>query len=633
MITRSELAEVILQRHLLAGSATLTNRRVKEIREDADFGRLMGLLAGYPLAMEVVLANLRRQSPGEVLAALRLADVGLDGVGQDKTTSILKCVEYSHSNLSESAQQLLLCLAPFSGFIWRDGISLYAEELKKLEPFKDYDFAEFDDAIQEAINWGLLSPIASGASEAIDSSNDRLLSIQPVFPYFLQVRLNESTVETQSALQDGFKNHYRSLAGSYSQLMQSKDSQEKQLSIIFCRLEYENLHAALQTCLKKQESFGEIFCCLYKYFLANSDKQGMLKIAEEVNEVLETYPVLLIQGELGYDAMIVLDYLANAYLGTKQFDRAKQSYQKKLEVIAALQSIDARQKGLFTASNYHQLGIVAQELREWDDARHNYHQALAIKVEFGDRYSQAGTYHNLGVVAQELREWDNARHNCLQALAIKVEFSDRYSQASTYHQLGIVAQGLREWDEARDNYHKALTIQVEFGDLYSRASTYHQLGRVAEELKEWDDARHNYHQALTVFVEFGDRYEQAGTYHQLGIVAQGLREWDDARHNYHQALAIKVEFGDRYSQAGTYGQLGLLAEDEGDLEAATKNLLQALQIFVDCKDEHSMGITIRNIGRIYQSSQSPEVITTIANTCGFSEAEVQQIFDSMNQGT
>jgi tetratricopeptide (TPR) repeat protein len=627
---RSELAEVILQRQV--GSATLTNRRIKEIKEDADFGRLMGLLAGYPLAMEVVLANLRRQSPGEVLAALRLADVGLDGVGQDKTTSILKCVEYSHSNLSESAQQLLLCLAPFSGFIWRDGIPLYAEELKKLEPFKDYDFAGFDDAIQEAINWGLLSPIASSASEAIDAGNDRLLSIQPVSPYFLQVRLNESTAEIQSALQDGFKNHYRSLADSYKQLMQSKDPQEKQLGIIFCRLEYENLHAALQTCLQKQGSI-DIYFCLDKYFEVTNNTQDGLKIAEEVNEVLETYPVALIQGELGHEAMIALDYLANAYLKTKQFDRAKRSYQKKLEVIAALQSIDTRQKGLSTALTYHQLGIVAQELREWDDARHNYHQALAIQVEFGDRYSQARIYHHLGIVAQELREWDDALHNYHQALAIQVEFGDRYSQASTYHQLGRVAQELREWDDARHNYHQALAIQVEFGDRYSQASTYHQLGMVAQGLREWNDARHNYHQALAIKVEFGDRYSQARTYHHLGIVAQELREWDDARHNYHQALAIKVEFGDRYSQASTYGQLGLLAEAEGDLEVATKNLLEALQIFVDFQDEHSMNIVIQSLGRLYQSSQSPEVITTIANICGFSEAEVQQIFDSIDQGT
>jgi hypothetical protein len=82
--SRSELAEVILQRNLLAGErlalsgveVSRTDQRIKEIKEDADFGRLMGLLVGYPLAMEVVLANLRRQSPGEVLEALRLDGAG-----------------------------------------------------------------------------------------------------------------------------------------------------------------------------------------------------------------------------------------------------------------------------------------------------------------------------------------------------------------------------------------------------------------------------------------------------------------------------------------------------------------------------------------------------------------------------
>jgi tetratricopeptide (TPR) repeat protein len=543
--------------------------------------------------------------------------VGLDGVGQDKTTSILKCVEYSHSNLSESAQQLLLCLAPFSGFIYRGGIPLYAEELKKLEPFKDYDFAGFDDAIQEAINWGLLSPI--------DDNNDRLLSIQPVFPYFLQVRLNESTAEIQSALQDGFKNHHRSLADYYRQLMKSKDPQEKQMGIVFCRLEYENLYTALQICLQKQESIN-IYFCLDKYFEVTSNTQDGLKIAEEVNEALETYPVTLIQGELGHEVMIALDYLANAYLETKQFDRAKQSYQNKLEVIAALQSIDARQKGLSTAITYHNLGIVAQELREWDDARHNYHQALAIFVEFGDRYSQASTYHQLGRVAEELREWDGARHNYRQSLAIFVEFGDRYSQASTYHQLGRVAEELREWDDARHNYHQSLAIFVEFGDRYAQADTYHQLGVVAQKLREWDDARHNYHQSLAIFVEFGDRYAQADTYHQLGVVAEELKEWDDARHNYHQALAIFVEFGDRYSQAGTYYQLGRVAEEVGDSQEAINNYLQDLAITAEFNDEYGLGISMRNLARFYKSTLNPELLKSIANILEVSEADVQQQF-------
>jgi hypothetical protein len=149
---RSDLAQAILQRHV-------TEKRIPAIRQDEDFQKLMKLLAGYPLAMEVVLANLKNQSPKEILSALQSADVKLDTGSEEKTKSILKCVEYSHSNLSPEAQKLLLCLAPFSGFIYRHAIPNYINKLQALEPFKDYHFDKFDEAIQEAINWGLLSPM------------------------------------------------------------------------------------------------------------------------------------------------------------------------------------------------------------------------------------------------------------------------------------------------------------------------------------------------------------------------------------------------------------------------------------------------------------------------------------------
>jgi tetratricopeptide (TPR) repeat protein/GTPase SAR1 family protein len=583
---RTDLAEKILKQHVVK------SERIKQIRIDADFQRLMKLLAGYPLAMEVVLANLKHQSPLEIMTAMQVADVNLDNPdGQDKTSSILKCVEYSHSNLSESAQKLLLCLAPFSSFIDRSDLPNYGKQLQKLEPFQDYDFAGFDDAVQEAINWGLLSPMFE---------DGRLLSIQPVFPYFLQARLNQAEEVTREALREGFKNHYIGLAGSYSNLLESKDAEEKQLGIIFCRLEYENLYNALKICLDKQESFYSIYYCLYKYFQVTSDIQSRLKIAEEVNQALEKYPSELIDGELGQEAMIALDYLASAYLGTKQYEKARKSYEQKLEVVEALESFDTRQKALSTAKVYHRLGMVAQELRDWDKARANYRQALAIKVEFNDRFEEASTYHQLGTIAQELRDWDEARANYRQALAIKVEFNDQFSQASTYHQLGMVAQELRDWDEAHANYRQALAIFVEFNDRFSQASTYHQLGTVAQELRDWDEALANYRQALAIFVEFDDRFSQASTYHQLGRVAQELRDWDEALANYRQALATKVEFNDRYSQASTYHNLGVVAQELRDWNEARANYRQALAIYVEFNDRYEQSSTYHQLGMVAQ---------------------------------
>ena len=57
------------------------------------------------------------------------------------------------------------------------------------------------------------------------------------------------------------------------------------------------------------------------------------------------------------------------------------------------------------ASLYHQLGVIAQNQRRFDEAEANYRKALDIKLEFGDRHSAANTYHQLGRLAQEQRRF------------------------------------------------------------------------------------------------------------------------------------------------------------------------------------------------------------------------------------
>jgi tetratricopeptide (TPR) repeat protein len=609
---RTDLAKEILARH--------ARSRAEDLLKDGDFGRLLKVLAGYPLAMEVVLPNLSRQSPGEVLTALQAADVDLDTGSEDRTRSILKCVEYSHSNLSQEAQRLLLCLAPFSNFIDRSDLPNYARQLQQLETFQDYDFSLFDGAIQEAIHWGLLEPM---------DEEQRLLTIQPVFPYFLKTKLNELDTETRKALQAGFKNHYQGLARSYKQLMESKEPQKRQLGIFFCRLEYENLYQALQICLVNQESIS-IFFCLIKYFDLLNDVQSRIVFAQSLCNSLENYSQEFKQGELGYQIGFALHRLAISYQELKQYEQAKHYFERTLESYQVLSKTEERDKKMWSAATYGQLGTVALDLREYEEARNNYQQTLAIYVEFGDRYSQAGTYHQLGRVAEELREYEEARKNYQQALAIKVEFGDRYSQHNQYHQLAAIAQELREYEEARKNYQQALAILVEFGDHYSQAGTYHQLGIVAEELREYEEARKNYQQALAIYVEFGDRYNQANTYHQLGMVAQKLREYEEARNNYQQALAIFVEFGDRYSSASTYHQLGRVAEELEEFQEAKTNFLQALYLWAEFNDQYRLETySIPALIRLYQATQDPSILETLAQLFG---TTVEEVLEALGTG-
>ncbi|MCA2721904.1 MULTISPECIES: tetratricopeptide repeat protein [unclassified Microcystis] len=649
--SRTELAERILERQ--------AKSRKNAIKKDDYFKRLMKLLAGYPLAMEVVLANLKRQSPEEIWQGLQLAELA-DVGDKDKTNNIIKCVEYSHSNLSEEAQKLLLCLAPFSGVIFRGVIRQYSQQLQQLEPLQGYQFDQFDAAIEEAIHWGLLSPM----SEEMPS----LLTIQPIFPYFLKTKLKELAPETQAAIWEGFKNHYRDLAGNYSNLLNSKNPQEKQLGILFCRWEYENLFNALQIALNQQESVLTIINCLHSYLKLTQDTQTNLKLLEFVLETFENYPPQAKQGQVAIEIIAIIVEAGSKYLQSKNYQKAKEIYQKSLELLKPISESYSQSKQSFQAITLHNLGIVAQELREWEQARSYYQQSLEIFIEYGDRYEQAKTLHNLGRVAEELREWEQARSYYQQAIEICIEYGDRYEQAKTLHNLGrvaqelreweqarsyyqqaieiyieygdrygqanplnnlgIVAQELREWEQARSYYQQAIGICIEYGDRYSQAIPLHQLGRVAEELREWEQARSYYQQAIEICIEYGDRYSQASTLNNLGIVAQQLREWEQARSYYQQALEIKIEYGDRYGQANPLHQLGMVAQALRELSQAKSYYLQALQILAEFKDSYTIQTySLPSLVALYQQTQDEEIVVGIASVLGIGVEELRGLLE------
>ncbi|KAM3097887.1 tetratricopeptide repeat protein [Phormidesmis sp. 146-35] len=565
---RSQLAKKVLERHVLDGA------KRKAILADREFERLMRLLAGYPLAIEVVLANLGRQSVAQVLAGLDAADVKLDRPGE-KTESILKCVEYSHSNLSAEAQKLLLCLAPFSGVFNRLVLPTYAKQLKKLEPFQEYRFEQFDEAIQEAVSWGLLSPIP------IDNPN--LLEIQPVFPYFLKTKLDQLDVGTCEAISESFKNLYQELAEAFDQLMNSKKPQDRQQGIDCFRWESENLFKALKICLEKQECINISFC-LGNYFDVINDSRSELELSTIVCNAIDTYSESFLSSNLGYQA--AWDYTRRAIVSTKfrRYSEAKRLYEKAIEVLDSLSNIQERKKQLWKADNYYNLGFNLQEMRQYGEARHNYRKALQIYVEYNDCSKQANIYTGLGTVAREMREYEEARHNYRQALQIFIELNDRYNQSGTHNNLGVVAQDIQDYEEAWDNYEQALQILVEFNDRYKQGSIYANLGIVANNSQKYEKAYHCYRQALQIFIEFNDRYSQARIYYNLSTMAREIQEYEKAEHNCRQALQIFIEFGDRHSQALTYYQLGRVAQELRQCKEARHIYLQALQIFIEFKD-------------------------------------------------
>jgi tetratricopeptide (TPR) repeat protein len=413
----STLADRILERN----NAT-------HYRQDEDLRKLIKVLDGFPLALEVVLANLAHQTPTQVLAALQAGDVTLDvdeskqqdkSIFEQKTESILRCIDYSHSNFSPEAQQLLLCLAPFTSVVDTAMLDNYTKHLRQQPVLAALPFERWTEVLREAENWGLLSP---------DPDIPRFLRLQPIFPYFLRNRLYapENAV-MRSAVEIAFREHYDRIGDMLYRLFNSKDPQELQVAQIITSLEYENLVTALNLALEAQVSIHNPYFALSRYLDAVQDQRRGLQLGQSVLNSLETYQTNKLEGQIGLEFAHAIGDVANRQLELKRFAEAELSYQKVLELVSHLLHLDKKESGSVKAGTYHQLGNVAYEQRQWRQAEQYYQQALQIKIEYNDRYSQASTYHQLGMVAEEQRQWQQAREYFLPALEVFVEYKDTYS--------------------------------------------------------------------------------------------------------------------------------------------------------------------------------------------------------------
>jgi tetratricopeptide (TPR) repeat protein len=578
----STLADRILERHKATG-----------YRGDVNLEKLLKLLEGYPLALEVVLSNLARQTPQEVLQALESGDARIDPQQgtEDQTTlrtrSLLACIGYSHSNLSLDAQQLLLCLAPFTGMINRDWlIGPYSELLQQQPELAHLPFQRWEKVLAETVQWGLLSP---------DSRLPIYLRAQPIFPYFLRTRLQEQP-QLAHAIETAFRLHYDGTGGALSQLIRSKDPRERQTGQVLIEIEHENLMTALRLTLVGHGDFSNILITLSSWLESKQGHPQALALYDITIVAAAKYPLERKTGNIDLILPQVSGQKGNSLLTTKQYDAARSVYNQAMNMLDRSTELPEELRTKIRAKIYHQLGMVAQEQRQWAQAEQYYQQALRIKIEFNDNFWQARTYHQLGRVAHEQRQWTQAERYYQQALQIFINFNDRYEQARTYHQLGAVAQEQRQWAQAEQYYQQALQTLIEFNDRYEQAKTYHQLGIMAQERRQWAQAEQYYQQALQILIEFNDRYKQAKTHHQLGTVAQEQRQWAQAEQYYQQALQICREFNDRYDQARTYHQLGIVAQEQRQWAQAEQHYQQALQICREFNDRYEQAGTYQQLG-------------------------------------
>lgn len=536
----------------------------KELFEDADFKSLMRLLDGYPLAMQAVLPLLKDKTAAKILDDLQ-AGVNLQAKDiQDKTQSILRCIEYSHSNLSPDAQKLLFLFAPFQSYIEKFSVDHYFNELQKIDTFQNYPFYKLKEIINESIQNGFMQP---------EFGQDGIYRLQPVFTYFLKNSLqNHDKGSFVNDINCAFLNHYNLVSSQLDENIKSQDIHNHKKGFFFIRYEYDNIYNALIIALDKREDIGYMYSCLFNSYKFRNMYNECLQFIQCIKERIEQYPQYLLMGELSYDYFIILSSSGMIYLLLNKPKYAKEEF---IQSIQLYEKSSNKKKYIGMADLYQNVGTACQGLQQFDEAHKWYEKAKKIFEKSKNNYGIATNLQKLGLLyIDQVRHskgmyFDIEKYNKginLIAKAGKLyESTGKKRDAGfCYQNLGEVCRDLNKYPKSEYYLKKALTIFDQFKNSEDIAMTILSLGVLKLDMEYYSDALKYFNQALKTYISLGQYFSQARMYENLGVTSFKLKQYSEAKDYYHKAWIIYKEYDNTGSMNHLKENLKTLAEEIDD---------------------------------------------------------------------
>lgn len=158
------------------------------------------------------------------------------------------------------------------------------------------------------------------------------------------------------------------------------------------------------------------------------------------------------------------------------------NYEKSIEyLLNALTRFEQKNDSLYTATCYNTLANVNYRQRNYNDALNYHFKALNIRKSLeGQKRSEASSLNNIGLVYQELEQFDSAIYYYEKSLKIKRELN-LSSLKSTLNNIGTILLDLKKPNEAKSYFIEARKVNSSPNDE-SKAVTLNGLGNLYNQL-------------------------------------------------------------------------------------------------------------------------------------------------------
>jgi predicted ATPase/class 3 adenylate cyclase/Tfp pilus assembly protein PilF len=234
-----------------------------------------------------------------------------------------------------------------------------------------------------------------------------------------------------------------------------------------------------------------------------------------------------------------------------------------------------------------------------DEAETVLRAALALQRADGERRCEAPLLGTLGKLARSMGRMDESLALLEAALAIYSERADRRGQGTMLTSLGLLHGNQGRIDAAQSHFDAALAVYRDAQALAEQVDLLDFLGVLHAEQGRLDIGRSHFEAALAISRETGDRVAEGQVVNNLGCLHQEQGRLDEARLCFEACLAIHRDVGNRRYEGYALGDLGRLRMDQGAWDDAEVYLQQSLAIQRETKDRRIEGSELRSLGDLY----------------------------------
>ena len=603
---------------IVLGTRLLEEAGADPMRLGPEYLQILELVEGHPLAMEIALPLLKDVPAsvlvGELISELEEHQPGPDEEGRPSYLTVV--MNHAFTRMTHRSRVHLPFLSLFRNRVMMDILTHITQEGQTYKSVtgEQLGYGACRTLLRSARGSGFLEPITPSVYQ-----------IHPSLPWYLGRNLYRQF--SQSAVQQLEQEIVRVYADTADYFMETLyENQDAGTTAILA--EEGNITQALALSLESGQwenaqllvqPLAQVFRMQKRYPELRRLRRQLLELTGVTAEEAEkTGSIQLWLYLLGTEASECIE--------TREFDRADGLNQQLLEYLSSQEDGESDPR---TAAVFHQMGQVAQNRWQLEEAQDLYTQSLSIIEGSEDEETVADDYYGLGMVCQYRRRYTEAKEWFSKALDIHQRMNDGEEMVKDYRSLGLCSQYKFEYDEAASWYQRAREILEEARDEENAVLVYHSLGTVCHAQYQFDEAENWYQQALQVSDRIGNHSQMGVEFHHLGLVEQAREMFvDDAEHWFMMAIDKWQAVGDKRSEGDECRQLGVLFHQQKDLDKAEEWYSRARDIFEELQDLNRICRTYGQLGMVAEERDDvPQALLWASRTYQLANSNNLQVLD------